>query len=195
MQEIKSVAAYQEQIRAGRLYIGDFVSEHECLAMVLDGRKKVDVKRKEWQLYDYLMDYNVTSKSICNYLTAMPGDLLYTLLEKLSVLPVEPQPEQVPVIEVPLTHYYAYDYSNLILSTESFNWDNRKESICRMMTEGIVCTDTSDIENLLHIMEILTWLRKQRNEINHAYNGVDVASSEDVENYIMLALKKIEQLS
>ena len=63
------------------------------------------------------------------------------------------------------------------------------------MTEGIVCTDTSDIENLLHIMEILTWLRKQRNEINHAYNGVDVASSEDVENYIMLALKKIEQLS
>lgn len=195
MQEIKYVAAYQEQIRAGRLYIGDFVSEHECLAMVLDGRKKVDVKRKEWQLYDYLMDYNVTSKSICNYLTAMPGDLLYTLLEKLSVLPVEPQPEQVPVIEVPLTHYYAYDYSNLILSTESFNWDNRKESICRMMTEGIVCTDTSDIENLLHIMEILTWLRKQRNEINHAYNGVDVASSEDVENYIMLALKKIEQLS
>ena len=77
------------------------------------------------------------------------------------------------------------------MSTGSFNWDDRKESICRMLTEGIVCTDTSDIENLLYVMEILSWLRKQRNEINHAYNGVDVASSEDVEHYIMLALKKL----
>ena len=195
MQEIKYVAAYQDQIRAGRLYIGDFISDHECLAMVLDGRKKGDGKRKEWQLYDYLMDYKLNAQTIYNYLTVVPGELLRDLLEKLSVFPEEPKPEQVPVIEVPTIPYYAYDYPNLIMSTGSFNWDDRKESICRMLTEGIVCTDTSDIENLLYVMEILSWLRKQRNEINHAYNGVDVASSEDVERYIMLALKKIEQLS
>lgn len=194
MQEVEHIADYQRQIRAGRLHIRDFVAEHECLAMVVEGRKKIDGKRNGWKLYDYLMDYKLNAQTIYNYLTAVPGELLRELLERMSVVPDETQTNQVSIIEVPATPYYADDYSNLILSTGTFNWDDRKETICRMLNEGIVCTDTSDLENLLYVMEILSWLRKQRNEINHAYNGVDVASSEDVERYILLALKKIEEL-
>ena len=43
-------------------------------------------------------------------------------------------------------------------------------------------------------MELNYWVHSQRNEINHAYRGEDVASSSEIEEKMMMVIQYMEEL-
>ena len=123
------------------------------------------------------------------------GDIVYsTVRPNLKHFGIIMNPDYNMVVStgfaVITANWSAYRYFIYQFLTQAATVENLS-TIAQSAVSAYPSINTSDIENLLYVMEILSWLRKQRNEINHAYNGVDVASSENVEHYIMLALKKL----
>ena len=123
------------------------------------------------------------------------GDIVYsTVRPNLKHFGIIMNPDYNMVVStgfaVITANWSAYRYFIYQFLIQAATIENLS-TIAQSAVSAYPSINTSDIENLLYVMEILSWLRKQRNEINHAYNGVDVASSENVEHYIMLALKKL----
>lgn len=70
----------------------------------------------------------------------------------------------------------------------------RKQNIENMLDSGVaVCG--SDSDRVLAVLEILHWIRNQRNQINHAYDGDEVADTGEIEMKIVYALDCIEEMT
>ena len=81
-------------------------------------------------------------------------------------------------------------------SEESINkqWENRWEKICEMLDDKVVLS-VAERNIVESVIGALFWIRKQRNQINHAYSGLAVADNAQLEERMMNAMALIEKVS
>lgn len=81
-------------------------------------------------------------------------------------------------------------------SEENINkqWENRWEKICEMLDDKVVLS-VAERNIVESVIGALFWIRKQRNQINHAYSGLAVADNAQLEERMMNAMALIEKVS
>lgn len=178
LMDIKCLAIHQMNLQQGKESWDCFEAKHGKLMACVQHKKERDVFHSYMSLQKYFLHPSMTDRAMYKSLVNAKTDFLYDLFE---IPPA--QREECSNLE---------DKSSE--AGIALKWEMRKQNIENMLDSGIaVCG--SDSGRVLDVLEILHWIRNQRNQINHAYNGDEVADTGEIEMKIVYALDCIEEMT
>ena len=178
LMDIKCLAIHKMSLQQGKESWDCFEAKHGKLMACVQHKKERDVFHSYMSLQKYFLHPSMTDRAMYKSLVNAKTDFLYDLFE---IPPA--QREECSNLE---------DKSSE--AGIALKWEMRKQNIENMLDSGIaVCG--SDSGRVLAVLEILHWIRNQRNQINHAYNGDEVADTGEIELKIVYALDCIEEMT
>lgn len=175
--DINQVSVLRDRMEAGRLSVEQFRRDYSYLYRCICYKQQGDVCNKNMPFKQYFAKYVRNSESIYKMLYVAKSEFLHELLE----------------IAPPAAK--AKDTLEKRNGEESIaeRWQKRKKAVQLMLSEGVAVSRLEEAE-ILSVLESLHWIRNQRNQINHAYDGEDVADSACLESRMLKTIECVERL-
>ena len=181
--EIKKTDYYKDEHLAGRITWETIKEKHEKLYKCLQGKYKSNeiFCIKFPSMESFFQSRYVTSELIYKYLRNANEDFLKELFE-------------IPVVEKnkPLTKKKTIDRNTE--ENIAFRWEKRKHELQALFDNGVITTSVQQ-EEALALAETMYWIRNQRNQINHASNNENCASSAILEETMQKTIRRVIALS
>jgi len=176
--EIGKIDGIKQQIKRKKLTWGDFKKQHPDLFTLVRHEKKSLEQYRGVSAEDFFIE-NMNCKMMYKYLANEKEEFLYTFFR---------------IRKQDKSHEEKDDAKRN--SEESINkqWENRWEKICEMLDDKVVLS-VAERNIVESVIGALFWIRKQRNQINHAYSGLAVADNAQLEERMMNAMALIEKVS
>ena len=175
--DINQVSVLRDRMEAGRLSVEQFRRDYSYLYRCICYKQQGDVCNKNMPFKQYFAKYVRNSESLYKMLYVAKSEFLHELLE----------------IAPPAAK--AKDTLEKRNGEESIaeRWQKRKKAVQLMLSEGVAVSRLEEAE-ILSVLESLHWIRNQRNQINHAYDGEDVADSACLESRMLKTIECVERL-
>ena len=140
-------------------------------------KKNSDSSYRKKRDEDVFISRIITTEKMYKFLAGAPEDFIYELLGI----------ERIQIETVQNNQKKDKDSSKHIEKS----WDNRWNQINNMLENKIVNTEV-DMETLKKILEGQYWIRKQRNQINHANSSAEVATNDQLKDRMIDVMDLIE---
>ncbi|WP_027406657.1 TM1812 family CRISPR-associated protein [Anaerovibrio sp. RM50] len=175
--DIGKIDDLKSQISTGALTWESFKAQYPNILQCIEYRKELPPISHTMPSEMYFFSSYISSEKIFNCLSTASADFLYELLGIEKVIP----PKKVK--KTPANRN----------SPESIaeRWRKRWSQISTMLDEE-VAVSVVDKDTLKAILEGLYWIKTQRNQINHAYDGVEIADNNQLEEKMMETMALIE---
>lgn len=175
--EINLVSLLLDRMEAGRLSVEKFRNDYSYLYKCICYKQQGDVLHKKMPFKQYFARYVPNPESIYKMLSVAKGEFLHDLLG------IQPPPEKE---KESLEKRNGED-------SIAERWQKRKKAVQLMLADGVAVSGIGEDE-LISVLENLHWIRNQRNQINHAYAGGDVADSACLESRMLDTIACVERL-
>ena len=175
--DINLVSLLRDRVEAGRLSVERFRNDYRKLYQCIIYKQRGDVFHRNMPFKQYFAQFVPDANSIYKSLAVAKSEFLHELLE------VEPPADK------------AKDTLEKRNGEESIaeRWQKRKKAVQLMLSEGVAVSQLEEAE-ILSVLESLHWIRNQRNQINHAYDGEDVADSACLESSMLKTIECVERM-
>lgn len=182
VRNIKSIDNLKRKVMLNQLKWIKIEQDYPELYKCILGRRSKDTSYSAKPIKNVFLSKLISTDAMFKWLQVAPDDFLYDLLEIKKGQEVD---------EIDTVEQIQEDRNTA--ESIALRWEYRKQEIINMLHSGIAGTQVAE-EDLLQIVEKMHWIRNQRNQINHAYGGADVVSSDEIEACMIFAMEKMNML-